>query len=497
MPLPPSDAELIADVRAGDQSAYAQLWARHERAARRLAHQVARPADADDLVSESFYRVLRAINEGGGPDGAFRPYLLSTLRRVNIDAGRSYHQRISLTDDDRDLEVGETESAADVALTQDEQNAAWLAWASLPETSRTVLWHLIIEEETPAQIAPLLGTTPNGVSARALRAKERLRQAFLQQHVRAAKSEQCEWTRQRLGEYVRDALSKRDRAAVERHLERCDKGCKAAAAELADVNYTLRSVVGAVILGGGLVRVKYLGGAPSHAAKWPAALRPRGTVAVLAGAGGAVAAVVVVIVFASSGGAGSRPAHKLPALASPIVAAASPPSTRATSQAPTRSAKTPARHTRAAKRTKATRRSVARRVQRTATAAPTVPPPTPANTPTRSTTPSRTRFPSSTPRRPTHTSPSKRRDTPTPTPTPTPSRTPTQSPTLPTSTPPYTHADTPADAAADTSDRYDLGFASSPGTRCDCRSSSGTAKLPSGPGMNSWTATTASTSIGP
>ena len=35
-----------------------------------------------------------------------------------------------------------------------------------------------VEEETPATIAPLLGVSPNVVSSRAVRAKERLRQAF-------------------------------------------------------------------------------------------------------------------------------------------------------------------------------------------------------------------------------------------------------------------------------------------------------------------------------
>jgi RNA polymerase sigma factor (sigma-70 family) len=245
----PSDAELIAAVRAGDREAYGLLWGRHESAARNLARQIAKSSDVDELVSESFYRVLRALDSGGGPDGAFRPYLLSTLRRVNIDTGRGYHQRVSLTGDDTDLEGTPGASAADITIEQGEQSAAWMAWASLPESSRTLLWHMIVEEETPAQIAPLLGTTPNGVSSRAVRAKERLRQAFLQQHVRLADTEQCEWTRLRVGEYVRNALSKRERDAVERHLKDCKK-CKAVFGEISDVNETMKVLVAPIILGG-------------------------------------------------------------------------------------------------------------------------------------------------------------------------------------------------------------------------------------------------------
>ena len=42
----PSDAELIAAVRGGDQAAYGQLFERHRDAATRLARQLAGSSDA-------------------------------------------------------------------------------------------------------------------------------------------------------------------------------------------------------------------------------------------------------------------------------------------------------------------------------------------------------------------------------------------------------------------------------------------------------------------
>lgn len=68
-----SDADVLAAVRAGDDAAYAELWTRHSTAARRLAATFVQPANVDDLVSESYYPVLRAVRTGGGPQGAFRP----------------------------------------------------------------------------------------------------------------------------------------------------------------------------------------------------------------------------------------------------------------------------------------------------------------------------------------------------------------------------------------------------------------------------------------
>ena len=40
---------------------------------------------ADDIVAEAFARVLAAIRAGGGPDHAFRPYLLAAVRNLAND----------------------------------------------------------------------------------------------------------------------------------------------------------------------------------------------------------------------------------------------------------------------------------------------------------------------------------------------------------------------------------------------------------------------------
>ena len=58
------------------------------------------------------------------------------------------------------------------------------AFASLPERWQAVLWHTEIEGARPADVAPLLGLTANGVAALAYRAREGLRQAYLQMRPR-------------------------------------------------------------------------------------------------------------------------------------------------------------------------------------------------------------------------------------------------------------------------------------------------------------------------
>ena len=59
---PLSYADLISAAGSGDAAAYGTLYERHVLAARRVAAQMVRaPADVDDVVAETFARMLRLI----------------------------------------------------------------------------------------------------------------------------------------------------------------------------------------------------------------------------------------------------------------------------------------------------------------------------------------------------------------------------------------------------------------------------------------------------
>ncbi|HEX6345003.1 sigma-70 family RNA polymerase sigma factor [Umezawaea sp.] len=248
-----SDAELIDSVRGGKIQAYGQLYARHVHAAHNLARQLARsPIEADDLVADAFAKVLSVLCGGGGPDSSFRAYLLTSLRHTAYDKARR-DRRLELADDVEAVSgVAATTSLPfhDTAVARLDRSLAARAFASLPENWQTVLWHTEIEGQTPAQVAPLLGLTPNGVSAMAYRAREALRKAYLQAHVAVNPSERCRATAAKLGAWTRGGLSKRETAQVEAHLDDC-AACRALTAELADVNGALRAVVAPLVLGVG------------------------------------------------------------------------------------------------------------------------------------------------------------------------------------------------------------------------------------------------------
>ncbi|MFK0255251.1 sigma-70 family RNA polymerase sigma factor [Streptomyces sp. NPDC090445] len=303
--LPPSDGDLIALMRAGDDRAYAELFRRHADSVRRYARTCCRDGHtADDLTAEVFARTLQAVRGGAGPDQAVRAYLLTTVRRVaaawsktakrehlvedfalfaeQAAAGTESGSGLSGLAGDDALEPG-----ADVrAMHRAEQSLAVQAFRSLPERWQAVLWHTTVEDSPPSAIAPLFGLSANATAVLAGRAREGLKQAYLQAHVSSALSAggDCARYADRLGAYARGGLRMRAERGLRKHLEECVK-CRLAAGELKDVNAGIPALLPVAVIG------------------WFAA----GYAAKAAGvvAGGAVAAGGAGVAAAAAGGAGS------------------------------------------------------------------------------------------------------------------------------------------------------------------------------------------------
>ncbi|MEE4546687.1 sigma-70 family RNA polymerase sigma factor [Streptomyces sp. V4-01] len=285
-----ADAELVDLVRGGRDSAYEELYRRHADAVRRYARSCCRDAHtAEDLTGEVFARTLQAIRGGSGPQSAVRAYLLTTVRRVAATWSTST-KREQLVEDFAVFAVSATGSSApggteevgaDVrAMHAAERSLAIKAFRTLPERWQTVLWHTAVEDESPSAVAPLLGLTPNATAVLAHRAREGLRQAYLQAHVSSSLTAEGECARyaDRLGAHARGGLRLRADRELNRHLKECER-CSAASLELADLNSALK----------GLLPVAYIGWfAAAYAAK--AAGIVAGGAAAAGAAGGAAAA---------------------------------------------------------------------------------------------------------------------------------------------------------------------------------------------------------------
>ncbi|MEU9308335.1 sigma-70 family RNA polymerase sigma factor [Streptomyces sp. NPDC048256] len=268
--LPPADTDLIDRMRSGDDTAYEELYRRHADAVRRYARTCCRDAHtADDLTAEVFARMLQAVRGGSGPEYAVRAYLLTCVRRVAADWTRSA-KREQLVDDfavfaaqstrpseaaDDTVSIGSfgagLELGADVrAMHEAEQSMAMQAFRSLPERWQAVLWHTEVEDESPSEVAMLFGLDANGTRVLASRAREGLKQAYLQAHVSATltSDESCAGYADQLGTYARRRLRTRAERGLRKHLEECAK-CRLAALQIEEVAGSIPAVVPVAVIG--------------------------------------------------------------------------------------------------------------------------------------------------------------------------------------------------------------------------------------------------------
>ncbi|WP_405519088.1 sigma-70 family RNA polymerase sigma factor [Streptomyces canus] len=305
--LPLSDADLIDRMRSGDDRAYEALYRRHAGAVRRYARTCCRDGHtADDLTAEVFASMLHAVRGGHGPEHAVRPYLLTSIRRVAARWTKSARReqlvddfavfaaqatRSSEVSDDDTLDLGADVRAMHVA----EQSMAMQAFRSLPERWQAVLWHTEVEDESPSEVATLFGLDANGTRVLASRAREGLKQAYLQAHVSAtlAADEECARYADRLGAYARGSLRTRAERGLRKHLEECAK-CRLAAGQIKEVAGGIPAVVPIAVIG--------WFGAAGYA-------KAIGLVAGGAGAAGAAGAAATAS-GGSSGGAGGAAASE-------------------------------------------------------------------------------------------------------------------------------------------------------------------------------------------
>jgi RNA polymerase sigma factor (sigma-70 family) len=244
--LTTSDEALVEQTRAGDQRAFAELWRRHFRSGARVARQFTSSIDADDLVSEAYTRIYQRVLAGGGPTGAFRPYLFTTIRNLASSWGAA--RKDVQVDDITDFEDPATlDDPAAVAL---DKTLTARAFRSLPERWQSVLWYTEVEGMDPHEVAPILGMTANGVAALSYRAREGLRKAWLQAHINdATASGQCQWTISKLGDHARRGLGSRDLERMTDHLATCAK-CAIINEEVDEVGSRLALVMIPLLLGG-------------------------------------------------------------------------------------------------------------------------------------------------------------------------------------------------------------------------------------------------------
>ncbi|MFI8448851.1 sigma-70 family RNA polymerase sigma factor [Streptomyces erythrochromogenes] len=302
-----SDGELCALLRghtsepdAAVSDVMDEVFARHHSSVVAYARTCCRDlSTAQDLAAEAFARTYRAIAWGAGPEYAWRPYLLTCVRRLAATWAREA-ARTRLSDDFEEwaAQLSDGQDAEDAVFTAEEESLVLRAYESLPDRWRAVLWHSVVEGEPAADIAARLGISAGGVGSLVARAREGLKEAYLRAHLDQSASDECRHYGGQIAARLRRP-GKRLTRDMSRHLQGCDD-CTRAERDLRDVNGRLGVLLLSGILlwnpasflsalGGNGTQLAaatlngtHLAGAKAGAVKWVAAAAVVGTAATAA-----------------------------------------------------------------------------------------------------------------------------------------------------------------------------------------------------------------------
>ena len=213
-----SDAELVEALRAGDDAALNELWRHHHAAACRMAVHWVGSADAEDLVQEAFFAMHRAVQRGGGPSIGVRAYLYTIARNLAL---RSQHRHAPLA---HSIPLDElTEFLGSDPFERHAEHAVIFdAFRELPPRWQEVLWYCEVEGLAAAETARLMGITANAASQLAFRAREGLRQGWIDAHIeRLGAREECAWVLGRLAAHARGRSPRKEGTRIDAHLADC------------------------------------------------------------------------------------------------------------------------------------------------------------------------------------------------------------------------------------------------------------------------------------
>ncbi len=221
--MPRTDAELVADVRAGRAEAFDELYRAHVGAVRAVAVSHVRDADTvADIVQDTFARALQHLDGLREPD-RFRPWLLSIARHAAVDQLRA-GKRVVTLDDEKAEALVSNDPRPDVVselneLAQQVQGCV----SGLSRRDATAVALVTQLGFTPDEVGAALGVKSGAAKVIVHRARRRMRHALMLELMVEQPGLGC-------AEFVQ--LTETDPAQASRHLETCEDCIDSARAEM-------------------------------------------------------------------------------------------------------------------------------------------------------------------------------------------------------------------------------------------------------------------------
>ena len=240
------DASLVRRLQLRDRVAWEELYTAYEPRLRRFAISLAgNTHDADDLVSETFVRVLPALDRLDAAEVNLEAYLFATTKNLFLkQVGRAKR-----TEPMADV----PEPVAPIVPIEDDPERSTLlgaqqievraANAALQPRQRMVLALCELEERSYAEIGEIVGLNENAVAQLVFRARESLRTELrLLQVDPESLPEECRAFLPALSQYLDGQLREPRKSATLAHLEGCER-CQAALADMREAQKRYRTVL--------------------------------------------------------------------------------------------------------------------------------------------------------------------------------------------------------------------------------------------------------------
>ncbi|WP_371656727.1 MULTISPECIES: RNA polymerase sigma factor [unclassified Streptomyces] len=205
-----------------DGDLFSEIFLRYQGVAQRIARRWgASQADAEDLSSEAFARILSALISGAGPKDEFAPYLARTIRNLATENARKSRRWVP-TDCFEGL-VKPDDSAEGVAIRTAEWEMLTASFRELPERFRIILWRTAVCGESASEVAQELEITASNVNTLAHRARTRLRRKYIEARLPPSQNlpEKCRAVQRKLVVHMAEKTRKSDISATEEHVGMC------------------------------------------------------------------------------------------------------------------------------------------------------------------------------------------------------------------------------------------------------------------------------------
>ena len=172
-----ADATLVRRLQQRDRIAWEELYTSYEPRLRRFAISLAgNEHDADDLVSETFVRVLPALDRLDAAEVNLEAYLFATTRNLFLkQVGRTRRTEPVADVPEPVAPVPIEDDPERSTLLGAQQTEVRMANASLQPRQRMVLALCELEERSYAEIGEIVGLKENAVAQLVYRARESLR----------------------------------------------------------------------------------------------------------------------------------------------------------------------------------------------------------------------------------------------------------------------------------------------------------------------------------